>query len=103
MSCRITVMCRFILFHVLPGVQEPSSSGSSLIVFDTARCSQDICFPSVDVPSSYASFIYHRIIIVNSVCWSHALVNGPTSKRPASGGGGCSGQLLMMCQYVAYQ
>ena len=34
--------------------------------------------------------------IVNSVCWSHALVNGPTSKRPASDGGRCSGQLLMM-------
>ena len=34
--------------------------------------------------------------IVNSVCWSHALVNAPTSKRPASDGGRCSGQLLMM-------
>ena len=34
---------------------------------------------------------YH---VVN--CWSHALVNGPTSKGPASDGGRCSGQLLMM-------
>ena len=25
----------------------------------------------------------------NSVCWSYALVNGPTSKRPASDGGRC--------------
>ena len=38
--------------------------------------------------------------IVNSVCWSHALVNGPTSKRPASDGGLCSGQLLMMWSVV---
>ena len=38
--------------------------------------------------------------IVNSVCWSHALVNGPTSKMPASGGGLCSGQLLMMWSAV---
>ena len=30
--------------------------------------------------------------IVNSVCWSHALVSGLTSKRPASDGGICSGQ-----------
>ena len=36
------------------------------------------------------------IIIVNSVCWSHALVCGPNSKRPSSDGGLCSGQLLMM-------
>ena len=34
--------------------------------------------------------------IINSVCWSQSLVNGPTSKRPASDGGRCSGQLLMM-------
>ena len=34
--------------------------------------------------------------IVNSVCWSHALVNGPTSKMPASDGG----QLLMMWSAV---
>ena len=29
--------------------------------------------------------------IVNSVCWSHALVNGPSSKMPASDGGLCRG------------
>ena len=38
--------------------------------------------------------------IVNSVCWSHALVNGPTSNRQASDGGRCSGQLLMMWSAV---
>ena len=38
--------------------------------------------------------------IANSVCWSHALVNGPTSKRPASDGGLCSGQLLMIWSAV---
>ena len=32
--------------------------------------------------------------IVNSVCWSHALINGPTSKMPASAGGLCIGQML---------
>ena len=42
--------------------------------------------------------ICHRIIIINSVCCSHAIamVSGPTSKsskRPASDGGLCSGQL----------
>ena len=44
-------------------------------------------------------FFFFRISsshIVNPVCLSHALVNGPTSKRPASDGGRCSGQLLMM-------
>ena len=45
---------------------------------------------------SSSSFVYHRLIIVNSVCWSHALVNGPTSKRPASDGGLCSGQRIMV-------
>ena len=43
-------------------------------------------------------FAYHRIHIVNSVCWS-----SPTSKRPASDGGLCSGQLLMMWSAVAYR
>ena len=38
--------------------------------------------------------------IVNSVCWSHALDNGTTSKRPVSDGGRCSGQLLMMWSAV---
>ena len=50
-----------------------------------------------------SGFIFFRISsthIVNSVCWSHALVNGPTSKRPASDGGLCSGQLLMMWSAV---
>ena len=53
--------------------------------------------------ASSSSFVYHRIRsdqIVNSVCWSHALVNGPTSKMPASDGGLCSGQLLMMWSSV---
>ena len=48
-------------------------------------------------------FFFYRISsshIFNSVCWSHALVNGQTSKRPASDGGQCSGQLLMMWSAV---
>ena len=49
---------------------------------------------------SSSSFVYHarRVSshIVNSVCWSHALGKGPTSKRPASDGGRCSGQLLVI-------
>ena len=48
-------------------------------------------------------YFFYRISsshIFNSVCWSHALVNGPTSKRPASDGGRCSGQLLMMWSAV---
>ena len=47
-----------------------------------------------------SSFVYHRLILSTRVCWSHALVNGPTSKRPASGGGLCSGQLLVMWSAV---
>ena len=50
-----------------------------------------------------SSFFFFRVSsydIVNSVCWSHALVNGPTSKRPASDGGLYSGQLLMMWSAV---
>ena len=39
--------------------------------------------------------------LVNSVRWSHALVNGPTSKNPPSDGGRCSVQLLMMWSAVA--
>ena len=45
---------------------------------------------------SFFFFCISSSHIVNSVCWSHALVNCPTSKRPASDGGLCSGQLLMM-------
>ena len=44
-------------------------------------------------------FFFFRISpyhIVNSVYCSHAVVSGPTSKRPASDGGLCGGQLLMM-------
>ena len=49
------------------------------------------------------AFFFFRVSsyqIVNLVCWSHALVNGPTSKRPASDGGLCSGQLFMMWSAV---
>ena len=50
-------------------------------------------------PITTSSFVSSSHIF-NSVCWSHALVNGPTSKRPASDGGRCSGQLLMMWSAV---
>ena len=52
--------------------------------------------------AAFFFFVYHRLIliIINSVCWSHALVNGLASKRPASDGGRCSGQLLMMWSAV---
>ena len=45
-------------------------------------------------------FFYHHRILSTLVCWSHALVNGRTSKRPASDGGRYSGQLLMMWSAV---
>ena len=48
-------------------------------------------------------FFFFRISsshIINSVCWSHALVNGPTSNRPASYGGRCSEHLLMIWSAV---
>ena len=56
-----------------------------------------------NIYASWSSFFFYRISsshIFNSVCWSHALVNGPTSKWPASDGGRCSGQLLMMWSAV---
>ena len=57
----------------------------------------NLSIPLDQTPSSCVVFFfissYH---IVNSLCCSHALVSGPTSKRPASDGGLCSGQLLMM-------
>ena len=43
--------------------------------------------PTLSLSSS--SFECHRLVLSNSVCWSHALVNGPTSKRPASDGDRC--------------
>ena len=49
------------------------------------------------VPSS---FIHHHIILSTQFVVSNALVSGPTSKRPASDGGLCSGQLLMMSSAV---
>ena len=49
------------------------------------------------------TFFFFRIsssYVVNSLCWSHALVKCPTSKRPASDGGLCSWQLSMMWSAV---
>ena len=54
---------------------------------------------NVMLPRS-SSFVYHHYHIVNSVCCSHVIVSGPTSKRPASDGGLCGGQLLMMWSAV---
>ena len=49
--------------------------------------------------ASSSSFVY-IIVSYCQVCWSHALANGRTSKRPTSDGGLCSGQLLMMWSAV---
>ena len=54
------------------------------------------CNPTVPCLSEIFFFRISSSHIFNSICWSHALVIGPTSKRPASDGGRCSGQLLMM-------
>ena len=66
-----------------------TSLSLSLPLSSRGSCSSDIFFYRIS--SSH---------IFNSVRWSHALVNGPTSKRPASDGGRCSGQLLMMWSAV---
>ena len=55
-----------------------------------------------DKDENISSFVCMSSSHINSLCWSHALVNGPTSKRPASDGGRCSGQLLMMWSAVCY-
>ena len=56
--------------------------------------------PNATLDSCFFFFRMSSYHIVNSVCWIHTLVNGPTSKRPASDGGRCSGQLLMMWSAV---
>ena len=68
-----------------------TSLSLSLPLSSRGSCSSDIFFYRIS--SSH---------IFNSVRWSHALVNGPTTKRPASDGGRCSGQLLMMWSAVCY-
>ena len=52
--------------------------------------------------SSSSSFVYHHMIIVNSVCCSHALVSGPTWKRPASDGGQSVTALRLSNQAINY-
>ena len=47
----------------------------------------------------FLSYIISHVLSIQSVS-SHALVNSPTSKRPASDGGRCRGQLLMMWSAV---
>ena len=82
------------------------------IEMPSARAIETPSAQAIEMPSAHAietpssplvplrrHFFFFRIPssqIVNSVCWSHALVNGPTSKGPASDGGRYSGQLLMM-------
>ena len=53
-------------------------------------------------PISVRLLLLSYIIVsyITSVCWSHALASGPTSKMPASDGGRCSGQLLVMWSAV---
>ena len=59
---------------------------------------------NVVIEIKFYSILFNSFIssshIFNSVCLGHALVNGPTSKRPASDGGRCSGQLLMIWSAV---
>ena len=46
-----------------------------------------------------SSFVYHRHMS-SSVSQSHAIVSGPTRKRPSSEGGLYKGQVVMMCSAV---
>ena len=60
-------------------------------------------YSTVSNPLDCIFFLFCHVssyTIVNSVCWGHALINGPTSKRPASDGGLRIGQLLMMWSSV---
>ena len=51
--------------------------------------------------SCSSSFVYHCLILsTQSVGAMLQMVNGPTSKRPSSDGGRCSGQLFMMWSAV---
>ena len=65
------------------------------------RCTSHLILGNAALNTAY--LLFFRILsynIFNSVCWSRDLVNGPTSKRPASDDGRCTGQLLMMWSAV---
>ena len=64
------------------------------------RIEPDICQHILFLHAVFYFFRVSSSQIVNSVCCSHALVNGPTSKRPASDGGLCSWQMLTMWSAV---
>ena len=103
------------IIHTLPLSTADCERGFSTmnVIATTTRNSQnnqqsDVLYlvgpPQVKFePAKYLLLLSYIMVsshIVNSVCWSHALVKGPTSKRPASDGGRCSGQILMMWSAV---
>ena len=85
-------------------VKQPSTVNLTIVQLRQCLDLTCKCVPILAGRSAlHGLFFFYRISsshIFNSVCWSHALVNGPTSKRPASDGGRCSGQLLMMWSAV---
>ena len=71
----------------------------TLVILTWGVTSFGVLSPVPRVSTTFFFRIY-RLIIVNSVCWSHALASDPTSKRLASDSGRCSGQLLIMWSAV---
>ena len=69
----------------MPQVPPPACPDASapITMFSSSTLIRDVCLSLRDT----RFFRIYHIIIVNSVCCSHAMVSGPTSKRPASDGG----------------
>ena len=70
-------------------IVEPTEEKSSRSIHSNHSIMYEDCETKVTTRegnTAYFNFFFFRVssyLIVNSVCWSHALVNGPTSKRPA--------------------
>ena len=87
------------LFSANPLLSLPISPTNLHAVGPTIRPSISASNTST-LSASSASFVYHRLILSTRSVGAMLNVNDPTSKRPTSDGGRCSGQLLMMWSAV---
>ena len=89
--------------EIIWALSAPKMTHIFLTIFMSSTCCSTLDPP--ELSGTLNMMVFFRVssyYIVNSVSWSHALVNGPTSKRPASDGGLGSGQLLMMWSAVLF-
>ena len=78
------IWCGLKQHGCMKGNVDSANACSQLVLDRTAQVGSQMT-----IWQDASSFVYHRIIIVNSVCRSrsHARVSGPTLMRPASDGG----------------